>query len=127
MKFEDSLKDKVRELDIKNPQFASLLKQALEYWASLKDNDINNQLLQDLVFKYSAAEKKMKQLNQELLDKQKRFCPIKLIQLKTWRLPGNLNPVNIWEATFSICFSWMIRIGVFICSMSAVMGFKRQW
>jgi len=73
MKFEDSLKDKVRELDIKNPQFALLLKQALEYWASLKDNDINNQLLQDLVFKYSAAEKKMKQLNQELLDKQKRL------------------------------------------------------
>ena len=73
MKFDDSIKDKIRELDIKNPQFASLLKQALEYWASLKDNDINNQLLQDLVFKYSAAEKKMKQLNQELLDKQKRL------------------------------------------------------
>lgn len=73
MRFDDSLKDKIRELDIKNPQFAILLKQALEYWASLKDNDINNQLLQDLVFKYSAAEKKMKQLNQELLDKQKRL------------------------------------------------------
>jgi sigma-B regulation protein RsbU (phosphoserine phosphatase) len=73
MKFDDSIKDKIRELDIKNPQFASLLKQALEYWASLKDNDINNQLLQDLVFKYSTAEKKMKQLNKELLEKQKRL------------------------------------------------------
>ena len=73
MKFDDSIKDKIRKLDIKNPQFATLLKQALEYWASLKDNDINNQLLQDLVFKYSAAEKKMKQLNQELLDKQNRL------------------------------------------------------
>jgi sigma-B regulation protein RsbU (phosphoserine phosphatase) len=73
MKFEDSLKDKIRELDVKNPQYAMLLKQALEYWASLKDNGINNQLLQDLVFKYSAAEKKLKQLNQELLDKQKRL------------------------------------------------------
>ncbi|MGD2188212.1 MAG: PP2C family protein-serine/threonine phosphatase, partial [Desulfobacterales bacterium] len=73
MKFEDSLKDKIRELDIKNPQYALLLKQALEYWASLKDNGINNQLLQDLVFKYSVAEKKLKQLNQELLDKQKRL------------------------------------------------------
>jgi hypothetical protein len=128
MRFDDSLKDKIRELDIKNPQFAILLKQALEYWASLKDNDINNQLLQDLVFKYSAAEKKMKQLNQELLDKQKRaFYPTKLIRLKTWRLPGNLNPVNIWAAIFSICFSSMMRIGVFICSMSAGMGFKRPW
>jgi sigma-B regulation protein RsbU (phosphoserine phosphatase) len=73
MKFEDSLKDKIREFDIKNPQYALLLKQALEYWASLKDNGINNQLLQDLVFKYSVAEKKLKQLNQELLDKQKRL------------------------------------------------------
>ncbi len=73
MKFEDPLKDKIREFDIKNPQYAALLKQALEYWASLKDNGINNQLLQDLVFKYSAAEKKLKQLNQELLDKQKRL------------------------------------------------------
>jgi hypothetical protein len=55
MKFEDSLKDKIREFDIKNPQYALLLKQALEYWASLKDNGINNQLLQDIVLKYSVA------------------------------------------------------------------------
>ena len=73
MKFEDSLKDKIREFDIKSPQYALLLKQALEYWASLKDKGINNQLLQDLIFKYSVAEKKLKQLNQELLDKQKRL------------------------------------------------------
>ena len=73
MKFEDSLKEKIREFDIKNPQYALLLKQALEYWASLKDNGINNQLLQDLVLKYSVAEKKLKRLNQELLDKQKRL------------------------------------------------------
>jgi sigma-B regulation protein RsbU (phosphoserine phosphatase) len=73
MKFEDSLKSTILEMDIKNPQYALLLKQALEYWASLKDNGINNQLLQDLVLKYSVAEKKLKQLNQELLDKQKRL------------------------------------------------------
>jgi sigma-B regulation protein RsbU (phosphoserine phosphatase) len=73
MKFEDSLKNKILEMDIKNPQYALLLKQALEYWASLKDNGINNQLLQDLVFKYSVTEKKLKQLNQELRDKQKRL------------------------------------------------------
>jgi sigma-B regulation protein RsbU (phosphoserine phosphatase) len=73
MKFEDSLRDKIKELDIKNPQNAPLLKQVLEYWASLKDSVINNQLLQDLVFKYSAAEKKLKQLNQELIEKQKRL------------------------------------------------------
>jgi len=73
MKFEDSLRKKIKELDITNPQNAPLLKQVLEYWASLKDSVINNQLLQDLVFKYSAAEKKLKQLNQELLEKQKRL------------------------------------------------------
>ena len=73
MNFEDSLKDKIKEFDIKKPQHALLIKQILEYWASLKDNGINNQLLQDLVLKYSAAEKKLKQLNQELLDKQKRL------------------------------------------------------
>ena len=73
MKFEDSLKNQILKLDMKNPQYALLLKQALEYWASLKDNGINNQLLQDLVFKYSVAEKKLKRLNQELLDKQKRL------------------------------------------------------
>ena len=73
MNFEDSLKDKINELDIKKPQHALLIKQILEYWASLKDNGINNQLLQDLVLKYSAAEKKLKQLNHELLDKQKRL------------------------------------------------------
>jgi sigma-B regulation protein RsbU (phosphoserine phosphatase) len=73
MNFEDSLKDKINALDIKKPQHALLIEQILEYWASLKDNDINNQLLQDLVLKYSTSEKKLKQLNQELLDKQKRL------------------------------------------------------
>jgi phosphoserine phosphatase RsbU/P len=73
MKFEDSLSEKIKELDITNPHNAPLLKQLLEYWASLKDSVINNQLLQELVFKYSAAEKKLKQLNQELLEKQKRL------------------------------------------------------
>ena len=73
MKLEDSLRDQIKELDIRKPQHALLVKQMLEYWASLKDTGINNQLLQELVFKYSAAEKKLKQLNQELLEKQKRL------------------------------------------------------
>ena len=73
MNFEDSLKDKFKELDIKKPQHALLIKQIIEYWASLKDTGINNRLLQDLVLKYSVTEKKLKQLNQELLDKQKRL------------------------------------------------------
>lgn len=73
MKFDELLKDQIEQLDLKNPQNGPLIKQALESWASFKDSGINNQLLQDLVLKYSASEKKLKQLNQELLDKQKRL------------------------------------------------------
>jgi sigma-B regulation protein RsbU (phosphoserine phosphatase) len=73
MDFEKSLSDKIKKYDIKKPHQAMLVKEILEYWASLKDTGINNQLLQDLVLKYSASEKKLKQLNQELLDKQKRL------------------------------------------------------
>ena len=71
MNFDDLLKDQIEELDLQNPHNGPLIKQVLEYWASLKDTGINNQLLQELVLKYSASEKKLKQLNQELLDKQK--------------------------------------------------------
>ena len=103
MKFDDSIKDKIRELDIKNPQFATLLKQALEYWASLKDNDINNQLLQDLVFKYSAAEKKMKRLNQELLDKQKRLDDdlASAAQIQKSLLPRKIDPAQNLEVAWA--------------------------
>jgi sigma-B regulation protein RsbU (phosphoserine phosphatase) len=73
MDFEKALSDKIKKYDIKKPHQAMLVKEILEYWASLKDTGINNQLLQDLVLKYSTAEKKLKQLNQELLDKQKRL------------------------------------------------------
>ena len=73
MDFEKSLRDKIKKYDLKKPHQAMLVREILEYWASLKDTGINNQLLQELVFKYSASEKKLKQLNQELLDKQKRL------------------------------------------------------
>jgi len=73
MDFEKTLRDKIKQYDIKKPQHALLVKEILEYWASLKDTGINNQLLQDLVLKYSTSEKKLKQLNRELIDKQKRL------------------------------------------------------
>ncbi|MGD2023948.1 MAG: hypothetical protein PVI18_12275, partial [Desulfobacterales bacterium] len=73
MKFDDRLRDQIEQLDLQNPQNGPLIRQVLEYWASLKDTGINNQLLQELVLKYSASEKKLKQLNQDLLDKQKRL------------------------------------------------------
>ncbi|MGD8993541.1 MAG: PP2C family protein-serine/threonine phosphatase [Desulfobacterales bacterium] len=73
MNFDDLLRDQINRLDPQNPHNGPLVKQILEYWASLKDTGINNQLLQELVLKYSASEQKLKQLNQELLDKQKRL------------------------------------------------------
>ena len=73
MKLDDLLRDQIEHLDLQNPDNGPLIKQVLEYWASLKDTGINNQLLQELVLKYSASEKKLKQLNQELLDNQKRL------------------------------------------------------
>ncbi|MBW2433183.1 MAG: serine/threonine-protein phosphatase [Deltaproteobacteria bacterium] len=73
MNFDDPLRDQIEQLDLQNPHNGPLIRQVLEYWASLKDTGINNQLLQELVLKYSASEKKLKQLNEELLDKQKRL------------------------------------------------------
>jgi sigma-B regulation protein RsbU (phosphoserine phosphatase) len=45
----------------------------LECQAMLKDHDVNNKLLEELVFKYAAAEKKLKQLNRELIWQQNRI------------------------------------------------------
>jgi sigma-B regulation protein RsbU (phosphoserine phosphatase) len=39
----------------------------------VKDHEVNNQLLEELVFKYVAAEKRLKQLNRDLLWQQKRI------------------------------------------------------
>jgi sigma-B regulation protein RsbU (phosphoserine phosphatase) len=93
MDFEKSLSDKIKKYDIKKPHQAMLLKEILEYWASLKDTGINNQLLQDLVLKYSASEKKLKQLNQELLDKQKRLDAdlAAAAQIQKSLLPNSIN------------------------------------
>lgn len=57
----------------KDPHIAFLTKKMLECWATIKDNEVNNKLLQDLVFRYAKAEKQLVALNQELLEKQKRI------------------------------------------------------
>ena len=102
VKFEDSLIDKIKKLDIKNPQQALLVKQILEDWAFLKDTGINNQLLQDLVFKYSTAEKKLKQLNRELLEKQKKLNEdlAAAAQIQKSLLPLNLDPAENLEVAW---------------------------
>jgi hypothetical protein len=40
MNFDDLLRDQIEQLDLQNPQNGPLIKQVLEYWASLKDTGI---------------------------------------------------------------------------------------
>ena len=54
-------------------QRISTVRQLLECRARLNDSKINNRLLHELVFKYSALEKKLKALNRELSIKQDRI------------------------------------------------------
>jgi sigma-B regulation protein RsbU (phosphoserine phosphatase) len=54
-------------------QRISTVQQLLECRARLNDSKINNRLLHELVFKYSALERKLKALNRELTVKQDRI------------------------------------------------------
>lgn len=49
------------------------LQELLEYRAMETDNELNRQLLKELILKYSAAERELVRLNEELLDKQERL------------------------------------------------------
>ncbi|UCF92171.1 MAG: SpoIIE family protein phosphatase, partial [Desulfobacterales bacterium] len=73
MNIEELIRDYLKLLKTRNSRSAVLVNQLLEYWAAIQDNEIKNRLLQDLVFKYAAAEKKLTQLNRELIEKQKRI------------------------------------------------------
>ncbi len=55
------------------PPVSLLINQLLEAWAQVKDHEVNNELLEELVFKYAEAEKQLKQLNRDLLWQQKRI------------------------------------------------------
>jgi sigma-B regulation protein RsbU (phosphoserine phosphatase) len=57
----------------KPPSVSLLINELLESWARVKDHEVNNQLLEELVFKYAEAEKQLKELNRDLLWQQKRI------------------------------------------------------
>ena len=42
------------------PPVSLLINELLESWALVKDHEVNNQLLEELVFKYAEAEKQLK-------------------------------------------------------------------
>ncbi len=73
MKIEEILNNYLKSSEIKTPQLSALTYQLLEFWATSKDFEIDNNLLQELVFKYAAAEKKLKALNKELTWRQERI------------------------------------------------------
>jgi sigma-B regulation protein RsbU (phosphoserine phosphatase) len=73
MNIEEILSAYLQSNDAKSSQLSALTFQLLEYWATTIDFEIDNKLLRDLVFKYAAAEKKLKALNKELIWKQERL------------------------------------------------------
>ncbi|MGD8715481.1 MAG: PP2C family protein-serine/threonine phosphatase [Desulfobacterales bacterium] len=73
MKNEELLREFIKSIDVKESHFSSLILQLIEYWARTKDYQMDNRLLHDLVFKYAAAEKELKQLNNQLILKQNRI------------------------------------------------------
>ncbi len=73
MKIEDLLRNQIKKSDAKSPQNNRLIKALLEYLANLKDNGINRSLLRELVSKYALAEKQLRNLNIELIEKERHL------------------------------------------------------
>jgi sigma-B regulation protein RsbU (phosphoserine phosphatase) len=73
MKIHDLLNKCFNDADIDTPMVSLLINELLEYRARLKDHEVNSELLEELVFKYADAEKKLKELNRELTWQQKRI------------------------------------------------------
>ena len=73
MNIDDIIRGYLESGEINTPQLTAMTYQLLEYWAATKDFEIDNRLLQDLVLKYAASEKKLKDLNKELVWRQERI------------------------------------------------------
>ena len=73
MNIKDLIKDQIKNSDIKDFQNKQLMKALLEYSANEKENDINKRLLRELITKYALAEKQLRSLNNELIEKDQRI------------------------------------------------------
>jgi phosphoserine phosphatase RsbU/P len=73
MKIKDLLRDQIKTSNPKIPQHNQIITTLLEYLADLKDNGINQRLLGVLVSKYALAEKQLRNLNDELIEKKRRL------------------------------------------------------
>ena len=73
MNIKHLIKDQLRKSDIKGSQDNQLIKALLEYSADEKEKDINKRLLRELINKYALAEKRLRSLNNELIEKDQRI------------------------------------------------------
>ena len=73
MKINDLLDRYFNNADLETPPVSLLINEILECRARLKDHEVNNELLEQLVFKYAAVEKDLNELNRELIWQQKRI------------------------------------------------------
>jgi len=73
MKIKNLIKDQLRKTNIIGSQDNQLVKELLEYLADEKEKEINRRLLRDLVSKYALAEKRLRSLNNELIEKDQRI------------------------------------------------------
>ena len=73
MRYEDDILNTPLPISPQDTQQLFRVRQLLECRANLKDSEINNKLLHELVFKYSELEKKLQTLNRELTVKQERI------------------------------------------------------
>jgi len=73
MNIKDLIKDQIKKSDSKGSQNNQLIKALLEYSANEKENDINKRLLRQLISKYALAEKQLRSLNNELIEKDQRI------------------------------------------------------
>jgi sigma-B regulation protein RsbU (phosphoserine phosphatase) len=86
----------------KDPQLSALVHQLIEYRATVADNEINNQLLQELISKYAESELRLKRLNQELTHKQDRLEQdlIAAAEIQKSLLPINVNYGEILDVAW---------------------------
>jgi sigma-B regulation protein RsbU (phosphoserine phosphatase) len=95
----------------KPPPVSLLVNELLEAWAQVKDHEVNNHLLEELVFKYVETEKQLKELNRDLIWQQKRIQQDldAAADIQKSLLPHNTNIVE--RANFAWFFEPCDKIG----------------
>ncbi len=96
MNIEEIISGYLQSDDLKSPHLSALTFQLLEYWAATQDFEIDNRLLRDLVSKYAASEKKLKELNKDLIWKQERLEEdlAAAADIQRSLLPKNINAID---------------------------------